>query len=305
MTSDSMRSITQSTLGGPDVLETAEVPIPRPGSGEVLVRVAATSINAADWKLRSGTITKLGPPPFTLGLDLSGVVTEVGAEVTEFAPGDEVFGNVVSRAGAYAEYVVAPAEFLTRKPAELDHVHAAALPTAVLTAWQGLTDVLAGQRVLIHAAAGGVGHLAVQIAKARGAYVIGTARTANHEFLRGLGADELIDYTTTDFTTAVADIDVAFDLVGGDYSERSLLVLTPNGRVIDAQGEEPIGDPRYYRHYFHPSGADLAEVAALVVAGRLRGEIDRVLSLADIAEAHKLSESGRVRGKIVLTPWAD
>ncbi|WP_040807781.1 NADP-dependent oxidoreductase [Nocardia concava] len=300
-----MKTITQRTLGGPDVLETVEVDIPRPGLGEVLVRVAATSINAADWKLRKGEVTKLGPPPFTLGFDLSGVVTEIGADVTEFAPGDEVFGNVVSRNGAYAEYVVTPAGFLAHKPEALDHVHAAALPTAVLTAWQALPEVQAGQRVLVHAAAGGVGHLAVQIAKARGAYVIGTARTANHEFLRGLGTDELIDYTTTDFTTAIDSVDIAFDLVGGDYSERSLHVLTPNGRVIDAQGEEPLDDPRYHRHYFHPSGADLTEIAALVTAGRLRGEIDRVLSLADIAEAHKLSESGRVRGKIVLTPWND
>ncbi|AYF78972.1 NADP-dependent oxidoreductase [Nocardia yunnanensis] len=298
-----MKAITQRILGGPEVLETEEVDIPRPGPGEVLVRVAATSLNAADWKLRSGVVTKLGPPPFTLGFDVSGVVTGIGSGVSEFAPGDEVFGNVVSRNGAYAEYVVTPRDFLAHKPAVLDHVHAAALPTAALTAWQALTEVQAGQRVLVHAAAGGVGHLAVQIAKERGAYVIGTARTANHDFLRGLGADELIDYTTTDFTMAVGDIDLAFDLVGDDYSERSLGVLAPHGRVVDAQGEEPLDDPRYHRHYFTPSGADLSEVAALVAAGRLRGEIDRVMSLADIAEAHKLSESGRVRGKIVLTPW--
>ncbi|MVU79975.1 zinc-binding dehydrogenase [Nocardia sp. ET3-3] len=300
-----MKTITQRTLGGPDVLETVEADIPRPGPGEVLIRVAATSINAADWKLRSGVVTKLGPPPFTLGFDLSGTVVETGAEVTEFRPGDEVFGNVVSRSGAYAEYVVAPVEFLTRKPEQFGHAQAAALPTAALTAWQALTDIHAGQRVLVHAAAGGVGHLAVQIAKARGAYVIGTARGANHEFLRGLGADELIDYTTTDFTTATGDIDLAFDLVGDDYSERSLRVLGPQGRVVDAQGEEPLSDPRYHRHYFQPSGTDLSEIAELVVTGRLRGEISRVMSLADIAEAHKLSESGRVRGKIVLTPWTD
>ncbi|MFE3191398.1 NADP-dependent oxidoreductase [Nocardia sp. NPDC059240] len=301
MTNNSMRAITQRTLGGPEVLESVEVAVPRPGPGEVLIRVAATSINAADWKLRSGAVTKLGPPPFTLGFDLSGTVTRAGAEVTEFAPGDEVFGNVLGRNGAYADYVVAPADFLTRKPAALDHAHAAALPTAALTAWQALTDVRAGQRVLVHAAAGGVGHLAVQLAKARGAYVIGTARTANHEFLRGLGADELIDYTTTDFTTAIEPVDLVFDLVGGDYAERSLRVLAPHGRMVDAQGEEPLADPRYHRHYFHPSGADLGEIAALVAAGRLRGEIDRVMPLADVVEAHRLSESGRVRGKIVLT----
>ncbi|GAB2523772.1 NADP-dependent oxidoreductase [Nocardia heshunensis] len=300
-----MKAIMQRTLGGPDVLETVEVETPRPGSGEVLVRVAATSINAADWKLRSGAVTKLGPPPFTLGFDLSGVVTEIGDGVTEFRPGDQVFGNVLSRAGAYAEYVVAPTEFLAPKPQVLDHVQAAALPTAVLTAWQALREVRSGQRVLVHAAAGGVGHLAVQIAKARGAYVIGTARAANHEFLRELGADELIDYTTTDFTTAVDNVDIVFDLVGGDYTQRSLRVLTPNGRVIDAQGEEPLTDPRYHRLWFVPSGADLRAVSELIGAGNLKGEIDRVLSLAEAAEAHRLSESGRVRGKIVLTAWDD
>ncbi|MEV6096508.1 NADP-dependent oxidoreductase [Nocardia sp. NPDC051981] len=300
-----MKAISQRTLGGPDVLETVEVDVPRPGTGEVLVRVAATSINAADWKLRSGAVTKLGPPPFTLGFDLSGVVTAVGAEVTEFRPGDEVFGNVLSRSGAYAEYTVTPARFLAHRPAGLDHIHAAALPTAVLTAWQAFTDVQPGQRVLVHAAAGGVGHLAVQIAKARGAYVIGTARAANHDFLRGLGVDELIDYTATDFTTAVSAVDIVFDLVGGDYAARSLRVLTPHGRMIDAQGEEPLDDPHYHRLWFTPSGADLRAVADLVAAGRLRAEIDRVMSLADAAEAHKLSESGRVRGKIVLTTWHD
>ncbi|MFE4455727.1 NADP-dependent oxidoreductase [Nocardia tengchongensis] len=298
-----MKAITQRTLGGPDVLETAEVDIPSPGAGEVLVRVAATSINAADWKLRSGALTQIGPPPFTLGLDLSGSVAAVGAGVEEFRPGDEVFGNVVSSAGAYAEYVVAPAAFLARKPSELDHVRAAALPTAGLTAWQALADVQPGQRVLVHAAAGGVGHLAVQIAKARGAYVIGTARAANHEFLRGLGADELIDYTATDFTIAVSDVDVVFDLVGGDYTERSLRVLTPHGRLIDAQGAEPLDDPRYHRLYFGPSGTELSAVAELVVAGRLRSEIDRVLPISAAVAAHELSESGRVRGKIVLTTW--
>ncbi|MFE3257571.1 NADP-dependent oxidoreductase [Nocardia sp. NPDC059229] len=300
-----MKAISQRTLGGPDVLETVEVDVPRPGTGEVLVRVAATSINAADWKLRSGAVTKLGPPPFTLGFDLSGVVTAVGAEVTEFRPGDEVFGNVLSRSGAYADYAVTPAQFLAHRPAGLDHIHAAALPTAVLTAWQAFTDVQPGQRVLVHAAAGGVGHLAVQIAKARGAYVIGTARAANHDFLRGLGVDELIDYTATDFTIAVSAVDIVFDLVGGDYAASSLRVLTPHGRMIDAQGEEPLDDPRYHRLWFTPSGADLRAVADLVAAGQLRAEIDRVMSLADAAEAHKLSESGRVRGKIVLTAWHD
>lgn len=298
-----MKAISQRILGGPEVLETVEVQTPRPGDGEVLVRVAATAVNAADWKLRAGVVTKLGAPPFTLGFDVSGVVTEVGAGVGEFRRGDEVFGNVLSRNGSYAEYVVVPAKFLAPKPENLDHVHAAALPTAVLTAWQGLAEVRPGQRVLVHAAAGGVGHLAVQIAKARGAFVIATARAANHDFLRGLGVDEVIDYTATDFTTVVADVDLVFDLVGGDYTTRSFTVLRPDGRLVDAQGEEPVHDPRYVRLYFTPSGADLRAVSELVERGQLRGEVERVLSLADVAEAHRLSETGRVRGKIVLVPW--
>ncbi|GAB4589870.1 NADP-dependent oxidoreductase [Nocardia sp. IFM 10818] len=300
-----MKAISQRTLGGPDVLETVEVDIPRPGPGEVLVRIAATSVNAADRKLRSGAIDKLGPPPFTLGLDVSGVVAAVGRQVTRFRPGDAVFGMVVSSAGAYAEYTVTPADFLAAKPAGIDHVHAAALPSAALTAWQALAGVRPGQRVLVHAAAGGVGHLAVQIAKARGAFVVGTARAANHEFLRGLGIDELIDYSTTDFTGVLTGMDVVLDLVGGDYTARSLTVLHPGGRLIDAQGERPLADPRYHRHYVEPSSRDLRELTDAVERGRLRVEVQRVMPLAEAAEAHKLSEAGRVRGKIVLVPWAE
>ncbi|MFD0360239.1 NADP-dependent oxidoreductase [Nocardia sp. GCM10030253] len=298
-----MLAITQQTYGGPEVLETVEVDRPRPGVGEVLVRVAATGVNAADWKVRSGLIRGLGDPPFTLGFDVSGVIEELGAGTTRFRPGAEVHGMVFSRFGAYAEYVVAQEVALAAKPATLDHVHAAALPTAALTAWQALAELQPGQRVLVHAAAGGVGHLAVQIARARGAHVIGTARTTNHEFLRGLGADELIDYTATDFAAAVRDVDVVLDLVGGEYGSRSLPVLTTSGRIIDAQGNDAETDPRYHRHYVVPSGSDLREITAAVERGELRVEIDQVLSLADVAKAHQLSESGRVRGKIVLIPW--
>lgn len=296
----SVKAISQQIVGGPDVLQVVEVDTPRPGAGEVLIRVVATSVNAADWKARRGLVDRLGPPPFTLGLDVAGVVTECGAQVNEFRPGDTVFGMAM---GANAEYVVAPVTALAPKPQNLDHVHAAALPTAALTAWQALADVRAGDRVLIHAAAGGVGHLAVQIAKTRDAYVIGTARAVNHEYLRGLGADEVLDYTTTDFTTAADPVDVVLDLVGGDYGSRSTRVLKPGGRLIDAQGDDAAGDPRYHRFYVHPSGAQLREITTLVEAGRLRVEVDRVMSLADIAAAHRLSESGHVRGKVVLTAW--
>ncbi|WP_280329009.1 NADP-dependent oxidoreductase [Nocardia wallacei] len=299
-----MRAITQKTFGGPDVLETVDLPRPVPQPGEVLVRVAATSVNPADWKLRSGSVTRIGDPPFTLGLDVSGTVAELGPGVTAFDRGDEVFGMLLSRSGAYAEYVVLPADSLAHKPAELDHVHAAALPVAALTGWQALAGLRAGRRLLIHAAAGGIGHLAVQFAKARGAYVIGTARAVNHDFLRGLGADELIDYTAVDFTEAARDVDVVLDLVGGDYGSRSLRVLRPGGRYLDTQGSDAEGDPRYVRMYVEPSGAELREIAGSAARGELHIEVERVMSLADVAEAHKLSESGRVRGKIVLLPWA-
>ncbi|MGV9680105.1 NADP-dependent oxidoreductase [Nocardia sp. NPDC003482] len=297
-----MRAISQNSFGGPDVLRTIEIPRPEPGPGEVLVRVAATSVNPADWKVRAGHVL-LGDPPFTLGFDVSGTVAALGSGVTGFAVGEEVFGMVFGRFGAYAEYVVAQSESLVRKPEALDHVHAAALPSAATTAWQALAGLRAGERVLIHAAAGGVGHLAVQIAVARGAEVLGTARADNHEFLLGLGASELIDYRATDFSTVVRDVDMVLDLVGGSYGKRSLRVLRPEGRYVDALGSDAEGDPRYVRFYVEPSGADLREIVALIDAGRLRVEVARVMSLAEVAEAHRISESGRVRGKIVLVPW--
>ncbi|MEU0470019.1 NADP-dependent oxidoreductase [Amycolatopsis sp. NPDC006131] len=283
-----MKAVDVRAVGGPEVLEFVDAPRPVPGPGEVLVRVHAVGVNAADWKLRRGLVEGFGiVPPFRLGLDFSGVVEETG---------EEVFGLVMSRWGAYAEYVAVPRDALAPKPAALDHVDAAALPTAVLTASQALADVRAGQRVLIHAAAGGVGHVAVQVAKARGAHVIGTARAVNHEFLRALGADELIDHTAVDFTTAVSDVDVVFDLVGGEYGSRSLRVLNPGGVLIDAQGDDGADDSRYRRFHVQPSAAELARAADV------RVHVSQVLPLADAAKAHELSESGRVRGKIVLVP---
>lgn len=297
-----MRAISQNTYGGPDVLETVEVPRPQPAPGEVLVRVSATAVNPADWKLRSGAI-RFSELPITLGLDVAGTVVEAGPDVTTPRPGDEVFGLFLSAAGAYAEYVVVPANAMAIRPEGLDVVRAAALPSAAVTAWQALADLRAGQRILIHAAAGGVGHMAVQIAKLRGAYVIGTARAANHDFLRSLGADELIDYTAVDFAEAVREVDVVLDLIGGDYGGRSLRTLRADGRYIDTQGSDAEDDPRYTRFYVVPSAEDTLAIGNLVTEGKLRVEIERVMPLADVAEAHKLSEAGRVRGKIVLLPW--
>ncbi|MGY2005371.1 NADP-dependent oxidoreductase [Nocardia gipuzkoensis] len=296
-----MLAIRQYTFGGPEVLEVAEVDRPRPGPGEVLVRVAATSVNAADWKVRAGLVGKLGDPPLTLGLDVSGVVDELGTGVDRFAVGDPVYGMVFG--GANAEYVVAQAHTLAPKPRNVDLVQAAALPTAALTAWQALAALGTGQRVLVHAAAGGVGHLAVQIAKHRGGFVIGTARAVNHGYLRGLGADEVIDYTAVDFGSVARDVDLVLDLVGGEYGSRSLQVLGPHGRLIDTQGSNAEADPRYERFYVEPAGVSLREITTMVERGHLQATIDRVLPLSEAAQAHRLSEAGRVRGKIVLVAW--
>jgi NADPH:quinone reductase-like Zn-dependent oxidoreductase len=306
-----MRAVIQQTFGGPEVLEVVEIQRPQPGPGEVLIRVRASGLNPVDASVRSGAYHLLGEPPFGLGWDVSGVVEEAGPS-THFQPGDEVYGmpHFPQEATGYAEFVIAPAAQVARKPATLDHVHAAALPLAALTAWQGLVlgaEVAEGDRVLILRAAGGVGHLAVQIAKARGAYVIASASARRHDFVKGLGADEVIDYQTTDFTTAVSDLDVVFDSTG--QGERSLGVLRPGGALVsitEHRNDALIGQARAAGRRFigvsvEPDGPSLEAIAQLVDAGRLRPYVDETFPLAEIAKAHELVESGRTQGKIVLT----
>ncbi|MFC4071442.1 NADP-dependent oxidoreductase [Actinoplanes subglobosus] len=289
---------------------------PEPGPTEILVRVHAAGLNPVDAKSRAhGGF--LGQPPFTLGWDVSGVVEKAGVGVTLFSPGDEVFGMpwFPRPAGAYADYVTAPARHFAAKPAELDHVHAAGLPLAGLTAWQALTDraqVRPGQRVLVHAAAGGVGHLAVQIAKSLGAYVLGTARSDKHDLLRGLGADEVIDYTAVDFTSAVDPVDVVIDPIGGADGPRCLQVLRPGGTLVslNSPAEQhlvPRASELGVRAGFllvEPDRSGLLALADLVRDGRLRVLVEAELPLAEAAKAHELSETGRVTGKIVLTTGA-
>lgn len=305
-----MRAIVQDGFGGPEVLHVAKIDRPEPLPTEVLVRVHATSVNPVDWKTRSGKGASGqfdDGGPFVLGWDVSGVVEQVGGGVNRFRVGDEVYGmpRFPHPGRTYAEYVTAPSRHLARKPANLDHEHAAAVPLVALTAWQALVEtarVEAGQRVLVHAAAGGVGHVAVQIAKARGAYVLGTASAGKHEFLRELGVDEPIDYRTTDFAAAVRDVDVVLDLVGGDYAARSVPTLRPGGLLVTIPA--PVADlPAGVRSTWvlvEPDHAGLEQVTALVEAGRLRVEVDSVLPLEQAAEAHRLGELGRTRGKIVL-----
>ncbi|MFE6617843.1 NADP-dependent oxidoreductase [Streptomyces sp. NPDC057740] len=312
-TVNTMRAISQDVLGGPEVLKEVELERPRPRPNEVLVRVRAAGVNPTDWKHRANG-GFLGEPPFVLGWDVSGVVEEVGIGVARFQPGDEVFGmlSYPFGHGSHAEYVTAPARTFAPKPASIDHTQAGALPLVSLTAWQALVeyaDVRPGQRVLVHAAAGGVGHVAVQIAKARGAYVIGTASAGKHEFLRGLGADELIDYRETDFAETVKDVDVVLDTLGGETSVRSLKVLRPGGVVVSIL---PVGSDEFHeeaerlgvravRMLVDADRADLRAITDLVEKGQLRVEIAGTFPLADAAEAHALGDTGRTTGKLVLT----
>ncbi|MER5869609.1 NADP-dependent oxidoreductase [Streptomyces sp. NPDC002044] len=305
-----MRAVVVSKWGGPEVLVETQAERPEPGMGEVLVRVHAAGVNPVDWKTReSGALIPWGPVP-AVGWDVSGTVEAVGPGVTLYRAGDEVYGmpRFPQQAGAYAEYVTAPARHFARKPASLDHVQAAALPLAALTAWQALVDtagVTAGQRVLVHAAAGGVGHLAVQIAKARGAYVIGTASAAKHGLLRELGADEVIDYRTTDFEDVVSDVDVVIDAVGGDNGRRSLKVLKAGGHLVTLPGPDGVPDGADGVHavwlLVEPDLGGLREIAALADRGLLKPLIEAVLPLEQAAKAHELGERGRTTGKIVLT----
>ncbi|MFE7899323.1 NADP-dependent oxidoreductase [Streptomyces sp. NPDC057424] len=311
-TRNTMRAISQDVLGGPEVLKEVEIERPVPKPNQVLVRVRAAGVNPTDWKHRA-TGGFLGEPPFVLGWDVSGVVEAVGIGVAAFAPGDEVFGMLPYPYGhgSHAEYVIAPVRALARKPAGVDHTQAGALPLVSLTAWQALTEhagLQPGQRVLIHAAAGGVGHVAVQIAKARGAYVIGTASAGKHEFLREIGVDEAVDYRETDFTEAVKDADVVLDTIGRDTSLRSLRVLRPGGVLVsilpggsdDLYEEAGRLGVRALRMLVDADRTGMEAIAELAGAGRLRATIAGTYPLAQAAEAHALGDTGRTTGKLVL-----
>ncbi|MEU8896444.1 NADP-dependent oxidoreductase [Nocardia sp. NPDC048505] len=308
-----MYAITQNTFGGPEVLHGTEIDRPEPGPGEVLVRVRAAGVNPVDAAVRAGYFPLFPTPPRVLGWDVAGVVESAGADVDRFAAGAEVFGLIgfPGEAGTYAEYVVARAEQLAPKPAALSMAEAGALPLAGLTAWQALVqiaEVAAGQRVLIHAAAGGVGHLAVQLAKARGAHVIATARTVNHDFLRALGANQLIDYTSTDFATTVDIVDVVLDLVGGDYAERSAPLLRPGGMLVTTVGHNPGFTPeaaerhgiRFGTVFVQPAAQELGELATLAADGALRVHVEHEFPLGEAAKAH--APAGGAKGKTVLIP---
>lgn len=307
-----MLALHQTALGGPEVLRLTELPRPSPGPGEILVAVHAAGLNPTDVKHRALSIF-LPPPPLTLGWDVSGTVTETGFGVTLFRPGDEVFGMLPYPygAGSHAEYVTGPARAFAAKPTGIDHVQAAALPLAALTAWQALVEtagLTSGQRVLVHAAAGGVGHLAVQIAKERGAHVTGTASAPKHDFLRELGADVCVDHRSADFTDTEDRYDVVLDTLGGDTATRSVSVLRPGGVVVsllpvaaDTLAAAEKAQARAVVLLVEHDHAGMRAVAELVDRGRLRPHVSGTFPLAEGARAHVLAETGRTTGKLVIT----
>jgi NADPH:quinone reductase-like Zn-dependent oxidoreductase len=306
-----MKTVCIYSYGGPEVLVYEDAPRPHPLAGEVRVRVHAAGINPVDWKIREGHLKEMlhHTLPLVLGWDVSGVVESLGSAVTRFKVGDEVFSRPdISRDGAYAEFIVIKESEVALKPHSIDHIHAAALPLAGLTAWQSLFDaggLAAGQRVLIHAAAGGVGSLAVQLAKWKGAWVIGTASERNHDFLRQLGVDQPVDYETVRFEEAVQPVDVVFDTMGGEVQARSWKVLKRGGILVSIvsppSAESAVANGVRQAFVFtQPNAAQLAEIAKLVDAEKLKAIVETVLPLSDATRGQELSERGHTRGKIVL-----
>ncbi|MGI8815963.1 MAG: NADP-dependent oxidoreductase [Pseudonocardia sp.] len=311
-----MRAVVLDRYGPAELLAVAVRSIPEPQPTEIRVRVAAAGVNPVDWKTRAGggMAAVLGHPPIVLGWDVAGVVDALGPGVTRFEVGDPVFGMpwFPRQAGGYAEFITAPSRHFARIPDGLSWVEAAGLPLAGLTAWQCLVDIAGvrpGQRVLVHAAAGGVGHLAAQIALSRGAYVIGTASSAKHRLLGGLGLHEAINYRGTAFEQVVEPVDVVLDLIGGDVAMRSLDALRPGGLLISlpsgSAAEAIVAAPhrglRATGMLVEPDGDALEALAELVRSRQLKVLVDATFPLERATEAHRLGERGATTGKLVLT----
>jgi NADPH:quinone reductase-like Zn-dependent oxidoreductase len=306
-----MKAIRIHEFGGPEVLKLEDAPRPKPDADEVLIKVFATAVNPIDWKIRKGLSKEKFPTNFPLipGRDVSGEIEEVGSNIKNFRKGDEVYSRSdPKKNGTYAEYVVVKADQVGKKPKSIDHEKAAAVPLAGLTAWQGLFDhghLLAGQKILIHGASGGVGTFAAQFAKWKGAYVIGTASEKNIDFLKQLGVDEVIDYKKKNFEDNLKDIDLVFDTIGGDTQKRSLKVLKNGGRLITTlkpENQEEAKAKNIHIEGFttQSSPEELEQIGQLIDEGKVKPVIAKVMPLEQAAEAQKLSETGHTRGKIVL-----
>jgi NADPH:quinone reductase-like Zn-dependent oxidoreductase len=305
-----MKAVCIHSFGGPEVLKLESVDIPQPKADEVLIRIHAASVNPVDYKIRAGKYppVKEQQLPKVLGRDVSGTIERCGSAVQNFKEGDAVYAMLDGGSGGYAQYATIKASLCSRKPESLDYSQAAAIPLAGLTAWQGLFDegnLHAGQRVLIHGGAGGVGHLAIQFAKAKGATVCTTVSSQDVEFARSLGADEVVDYKTERFEEKLHDVDLVFDLVAGDTQERSWSVLKDGGTMISTLAKP--SDIKAREHHAratnyvaHPDGAELAEIARLVDSGKVRPCVLATYPLADAAVAQQRLEREHPHGKVVL-----
>lgn len=299
------------SFGGAEVLKLETVPLPDPGEGEFIVKVMAASVNPVDYKIRNGTYPRIKPEhlPRVLGRDLSGIVESAGSGAA-FKVGDEIYAFLGPDRGGNAERVLIKPNEAAAKPKRLSHVEAAAVPLAALTAWQGLFDhggLKAGERVLIHAGNGGVGHLAVQFAKAKGAWVATTCSGVDLDFVRGLGADQAIDYRAQKFEELVAPVDLVLDLVGGKSREHSWTVIKKGGRLSSALGLSDADTAKAdaagvtaKNFVARVDSGQLAEVGALIDAGKVLIEVQETFALREVGRAHDKLEKEHTRGKIVL-----
>lgn len=313
-----MKAMVLKQFGGIENFSLKEIPEPKVNSGQVLIRVAAIGINPVDIKTRNGkgqAAQYKDATEMVLGWDVAGVITKVAEDVKEFSVGDEVFGtiNFPGQGGAYAEYAVAPAHQLARKPNNISMPEAAAATLATLTAWQALIDfghIKKGDRVLIHGGAGGVGNYAIQIARNIGCYVITTASASDADFVKSLGADEVIDYKTQKFEEIINDIDFILDTVGGENFVRSLKVLKPEGTIVlistpNIEETNKVAEEQHVKNYklmmMHSDGEDMRHIAEMLANGSLKIHVDKTFPFDEISEAQNLLENGKVKGKIVIT----
>ena len=306
-----MRAVRIHQYGGTEALKLENIEKPVINDDDILIQVKSAAINPVDWKIREGYLQSFNPYelPVTLGWDVAGIVSEVGTNVSEFNVGDEVFSRpAITRDGSYADYIAVKADEAALKSPKLDFAEAAALPLAGITAWQCLVDVAnveAGQRVLVHAGAGGVGHLAIQIAKAKGAIVIATASAANQALLTEFGADQAVDYAKAPLSEQIEPVDIVVDTIGGEVQKLSWELLKKGGILVSIveQPDEALAEAHQARAAFvfiEPSSRILKELNALVDADQLKPLIEHRFTLETIVDAHLQSQSGRTRGKIVL-----
>ena len=306
-----MKAVRIERYGNEEVLELAEVKQPKPGAAQVLVKVKAAAVNPVDWKIRDGLGELFGLKlPLILGCEVAGTVDSVGGGVKDLVVGDDVYGYLGAHSGGYAEYVAALASEFVRKPKQVDFDTAASVPVAALTAWQGIFDhgrLASGQRILITGASGAVGSMAVQLAKVKGAHVIGTGSGRNEEFVKKLGADDFIDYKKARFEEQVSDVDVVFDTVGGETQERAFQTLKPGGVLVSTVNPLSAEKAKAFgvtvaMVVMMPQPDQLAEINSLVESGKLKVRVATVLPLAEVKRAHQLSASGHAAGKIILRP---